>query len=119
MSYGSGFAVLPFADHPAAMIGLAAVAGIANSFFRPAVLAGVPNLVDESELDSATTLLAGTEWLAAAIGPVIAGALVSLSGAHVVYWMNAATFLFSALLILRIPGRFLQSEQGITPRALA
>jgi NRE family putative nickel resistance protein-like MFS transporter len=108
------FAVLPFADHPAAMIGLAAVAGIANSFFRPAVLAGVPNLVDESELDSATTLLAGTEWLAAAIGPVIAGALVSLSGAHVVYWMNAATFLFSALLILRIPGRFLQSEQGIT-----
>jgi MFS family permease len=108
------FALLPFADHPATMIVLAAVAGIANSFFRPAVLAGVPNLVTEHELDSATTLLQGTEWLAAAIGPVIAGALVSLSGAHVVYWMNAATFLFSAALILRIPGRLLQSEQGIT-----
>jgi MFS family permease len=108
------FALLPFADHPATMIILAAVAGIANSFFRPAVLAGVPNLVTEHELDSATTLLQGTEWLAAAIGPVIAGALVSLSGAHVVYWMNAATFLFSAALILRIPGRLLQSEQGIT-----
>jgi MFS family permease len=108
------FAVLPFADHPATMILLAAVAGFANSFFRPAVLAGVPNLVDEHDLDSATTLLQGTEWLAAAIGPVIAGALVSLSSAHVVYWMNAATFLFSAALILRIPGRLLQSEQGIT-----
>ena len=45
---------------------------------------------------------------------MIAGTLVSLSGAHVVYWMNAATFLFSAVLILRIPGRLLQSEQGIT-----
>ena len=45
---------------------------------------------------------------------MLAGTLVSLSGAHVVYWMNAATFLFSASLILRIPGRFLQSEQGIT-----
>ena len=108
------FAVLPFADHPATMICLATVAGIATSFFRPAVLAGVPNLVDERELDSATTLLAGTEWLAVAIGPLLAGTLVSLSGAHIVYWMNAATFLFSASLILRIPGRFLQSEQGIT-----
>ena len=45
---------------------------------------------------------------------MIAGALVSLSGAHVVYWVNAATFLFSAVLILRIPGRLLQSEQGIS-----
>ena len=108
------FAVLPFADHPGTMIILAAVAGIANSFFRPAVLAGVPNLVDERELDTATTLLTATEWIAAAIGPVIAGALVSLSGAHIVYWMNAATFLFSAVLIARIPGRLLQSAQGIT-----
>jgi MFS family permease len=108
------FVVLPFANHPATMILLAAAAGIANSFFRPAVLAGVPNLVDDHDLDSATSLLAGTEWLAAAIGPVIAGALVSLSGPHVVYWMNAATFLFSAVLILRIPRRLLQSEQGLT-----
>jgi MFS family permease len=107
------FALLPFADHPGTMIVLAGVAGIANSFFRPAVLAGVPNLVAEDELDAATSLLQGTEWLAAAIGPVIAGALVSLSGAHIVYWLNAATFLFSAILILRIPGRLLQSVQGI------
>jgi MFS family permease len=32
----------------------------------------------------------------------------------VVYWINAATFLLSALLLVRIPARFLQSEQGIT-----
>jgi MFS family permease len=108
------FAVLPFADRTGAMILLAACAGIADSFFRPAVLAGAPNLVDERELDSATTLLTGTEWLATAIGPLIAGILVSLSGPHVVYWMNAGTFLLSALLLLRIPGRLLQSEQGIS-----
>ena len=108
------FAVLPFAHHPGTMIVLAAISGIADSFFRPAVFAGAPNLVDERELDSATTLLQGTEWLAAAIGPLIAGVLVSLSGSHVVYWMNAGTFLFSAILLLRIPGRLLQSEQGIS-----
>jgi MFS family permease len=96
------------------MIGLAAVAGIANSFFRPAVLAGVPNLVDEDDLDTATALLQGTDWLAAAAGPIVGGALVSLSGAHLVYFINAGTFLFSALLLLQIPARLLQSEQGIT-----
>ena len=108
------FAALPFAHHVGTMILLAAASGIADSFFRPAVFAGAPNLVDERDLDSATTLLQGTEWLAAAIGPMIAGTLVSLSGSHVVYWMNAATFLFSAVLLLRIPGRLLQSEQGIS-----
>jgi len=108
------FTLLPFAHHPATMIVLAAVSGVADSFFRPAVFAGAPNLVPEEQLDAATTLLQGTEWLATAIGPLIAGTLVSLSGPHIVYWMNAATFLFSAMLLLRIPSRLLQSEQRIS-----
>lgn len=108
------FAALPFVDRPAAILAFATVAGVANSFFRPAVLAGVPNLIDESELASGTSLLQATDWLAAALGPVVGGAIVSASGAHAVYWLNAATFLFSALLIARIPGRHLQSEEGIT-----
>jgi MFS family permease len=45
---------------------------------------------------------------------VLAGAIVAASGPHLVYWINAATFLFSAALILRIPARLLQSEQAIT-----
>jgi MFS family permease len=108
------FVALPFAHQAATMIALAAVNGIANSFFRPAVLAGVPNLVEEGDLDSATSLLQATDYLAAAIGPVIGGALVSLSGAHLVYWINAGTFLFSAVLLVRIPAHLLQSEQGIS-----
>jgi MFS family permease len=96
------------------MLLLATVAGVANSFFRPAVLAGVPNLLDDEELDLGTSLLQGTDWLGAAAGPIVGGALVSVSGPHVVYFINAATFLFSAILLLRIPGRLLQSEQGIT-----
>jgi MFS family permease len=108
------FGVLPLTNGALPILVLATVAGIANSFFRPAVLAGVPNLVDEAELGAGTSLLQATDWLAAALGPVAGGALVALSGPHVVYWINAATFLFSALLLLRIPALLLQSEQGIT-----
>ena len=62
---------------PAAIIVLAAVAGIANSFFRPAVLAGVPNLVDEEDLAHGTALLQATDWPATALGPVLGGLIVS------------------------------------------
>ena len=106
------FVLLPFTTSAAQIIVLAAVAGTANAFFRPAVLAGVPNLVEEAELASATSLLQATDWLATSLGPVLGGAIVSVSGPDLVYWINAATFLFSAMLLLRIPARFLQTEQG-------
>lgn len=108
------FAALPFVGSPAGILALAAVAGVANSFFRPAVLAGVPNLVEERDLASGTSLLQATDWLAASLGPVLGGTLVSTAGADLVYWINAATFLLSALLLVQIPARLLQSEQGIT-----
>ncbi|MDX6476535.1 MAG: hypothetical protein QOH95_2046, partial [Gaiellaceae bacterium] len=108
------FVALVFVHTPVAIVVLAAVAGTANSFFRPAVLAGVPNLVETEDLAHGTSLLQATDWTAAAIGPVFGGVIVSVSGADAVYWINAATFLFSALLLLRIPSRLLQSEQAIT-----
>lgn len=108
------FAALAFVHSPAGIIVLAAVAGFANSVFRPAVLAGVPNLVEQDDLAHGTSLLQATDWLAAAVGPVLGGVIVSAAGASTVYWINAATFLFSAALIVRIPARLLQSEQAIT-----
>jgi MFS family permease len=108
------FVALAFVDTAVAIVVLAAVAGIANSFFRPAVLAGVPNLVTEDELAHGTSLLQATDWAAAAIGPVVGGVIVGTWSADVVYWLNAATFLFSALLLVKIPARLLQSGQALT-----
>ena len=84
------FCALPFVGTPIAIIVLAGVAGTANSFFRPAVLAGVPNLVSEGDLAGATSLLQATDWLATAVGPILGGAIVAWSGPNVVYWINAA-----------------------------
>src|SRR5206468_2917085 len=39
------------------------------------------------------------------LGGIVAGA----SGPHLAYWLNAGTFVVSALLLLPIPGRLLQS----------
>jgi MFS family permease len=108
------FVLLPFVGSALAIISLAAIAGIANSFFRPAVLAGVPNLVADGDLAHGTALLQATDWVAATIGPILGGVLAGASSPHIVYWINAATFLYSALLLLRIPARLLQSEQAIS-----
>jgi len=108
------FAALPFADSALAIVLLAAVAGLGNAFFRPAVLAGVPNLVDTGTLALANSFLQATEWASVALAPVVGGAIVGISGAHLAYWINAATFLVSAALLVRIPVRLLQSEHRVT-----
>lgn len=107
------FVALPFVGSAGAIVALAVVAGVGNAFFRPAVLAGLPNLVADEELADANALLQLVEWLTTAAGPLLGGALVAASGPHLAYWVNAATFAFSALLILGIPAALLQSERSV------
>jgi len=107
------FAALPFTSSALAIVLLALIAGIGSAFFRPAVLAGVPNMVEAESVGDANSALQVSEWVTTASGPLAGGALVAASGPHLAYWLNAATFLVSALLVLRIPGRLLQSEKSL------
>ena len=106
------FLVLPFADSPQLIVGLAGVAGFATGFFRPAVYAGLPNLVEDRDLPSANALIQSIEALTTIIGPLIGGVLVAASGPDAAYWINAATFLFSAALVVRIPRHLLQAARA-------
>jgi MFS family permease len=108
------FCLLPFAGGPGEIVALAFVAGIASGFFRPAVYAGVPNLVPEEELPHANALLQTVENASWAVGPVIGGVLTAAAGPHVAYWINAVSFLLSAVLVARIPARLLQSATALT-----
>jgi MFS family permease len=108
------FVALPFVDRPAWIVALAAVNGVATGFFRPAAWAGFPNLVPEEDREQATSLLSTAEHIAWTLGPVVAGGMLALSGPSLAYWVNAATFLLSAALVARIPGRSLRSEEPIT-----
>jgi MFS family permease len=108
------FLTLPFVDEPAAIVALAAVNGIATGFFRPAVWAGMPNLVRNDEREQATSLLMTVENLAWIVGPVLAGGLLAASGPDIAYWVNAATFVLSASFVARIPAASLRSDDPIT-----
>jgi MFS family permease len=108
------FAVLPFVDRPAAIVGLAAVAGVATGVFRPAVYAGLPNLVPDTELANANSLLQTVENLAWMTGPIVGGLMVSAWGPTVPYAINAVTFLVSALLLTGVAESQLRSEEPLT-----
>jgi MFS family permease len=108
------FAALPFVDSAAAIVGLAAIAGVATGFFRPAALAGLPNLVPDDELANANSLLQTVETLAWMVGPVIGGLMLTVWSPGVPYLVNAVTFLLSAVLVSRIPESKLRSEEPLT-----
>ena len=48
------------------------------------------------------------------VGPLTAGVILTASETDAAYWVNAATFLVSALLVARIPARLLQSEEPLS-----
>jgi MFS family permease len=108
------FAALPFVDSALGIVVLAAVAGLAWSVFRPALFAGLPNLVAEDELTSANSLLQAIENGTTALAPPLAGLLVATEGPHLAYWVNAASFLVSAALLARVPASKLQTAVSAT-----
>lgn len=106
------FALLPFTTNATQVVVLAALAGIATGFFRPAVYAGLPNLVQEDDLAHGNSLLQAVDNLTWALGSVVGGALVATSGVDAAYWINAFTFLISAIFLYGIPQRLLQATQA-------
>jgi MFS family permease len=108
------FAALPFAGNATTLVVLAGLSGFANAFFRPVVYAALPNVVDERDLANANSLLATVENLTITAGPLASGVLVAATSPDAAYWVNAASFLVSFALVLRIPARMLQSERAIT-----
>jgi MFS family permease len=103
------FAVLPFTTNATQVVVLAAIVGVATGFFRPAVYAGLPNLVQDSDLPSANSLLQAADNITWALGSVAGGALAAAAGVDAAYWFNAATFLLSATVLIGIPQNLLQA----------
>jgi MFS family permease len=91
---------LAFAEAPIALVALAVVAALAEAPFSPAANAQLVMLVPPEHRAWATA----TRSAAVGAGLVIGGALVAAVGAPTAFLVNAASFVVSALLVLRVTG---------------
>jgi MFS family permease len=108
------FVALPFTNSAEAIVVLAAAAGFATGFFRPASYAGLPNLVSAADLADANSRLRAGEYLSWTLGTALGGVIVAVSSPDIAYWINAATFLVSAAFILRIAPSLLQATVAVS-----
>lgn len=74
------------------LLGMTACMGIGTALMMPAWSALVPELVGKSELPAAIALSSVGVNVARAVGPAIAGVLVSLSGPWLTFALNAVSF---------------------------
>lgn len=80
--------------------------GLANGFFNPASRSLVPDLIPPDDLPQANALLGFARplqlWI---VGPLLGGLVVSLAGPGTALLVDAATFLVSAALLVRLDRR--------------
>ena len=91
---------------PLAVYGLAIVTALVGTCFRPAQAALLPGLArDPGELTAANVASSTIESVGFFLGPALGGLLLAVADIQTVYVVNAATFLWSAAIIvgLRAP----------------
>ncbi|GAB1818311.1 MFS transporter [Herbidospora sp. RD11066] len=93
----------------------------AATFDQPARQALIPALVPREQIGQAIALLNPSRELAVLAGPLLAGALIGLSGPGLVYAVDAATYavLVVGLGLLRIPSTKPEGEPPSILRSIA
>lgn len=85
------------------LVTLVAAYSVFSTLFLPAGKGAIPKLVSRDELTAANALMGTSFNFAMAAGPAVGAFLVAGPGARAAFALDAATFLFSALLISRLP----------------
>ena len=97
-----------------ATVAFALLAGAGTGLFRPAVLAGLPSLVERRRLSAATSLYGALDDLGHTLGPVTAAVVLAATSPGALVIVNGLTFGLSALLLTRV--RFGVVERRAEPR---
>src|SRR5438046_2564690 len=96
---------LPFTHAPWQADVLALSSGVLGTFFQPARSALLPQLVDAGELVPALAVIETTHQALHTLGPAIAGLVVFVFGAREAFFVDAGSFVVSALFIARVVAR--------------
>ncbi|MCI0427948.1 MAG: MFS transporter [Nitrospiraceae bacterium] len=75
---------------------------IVSTVFGPALASAVPLLVSRARLTAANALIQSTTNIGLLIGPAVSGVGIAMIGAHNVLYLDAATFMVSALCLMPI-----------------
>ncbi len=75
---------------------------IVSTVFGPALASAVPLLVPRAQLTGANALIQSTTNIGLLIGPAVSGVGIAMIGAHNVLYLDAATFLVSAMCLMPI-----------------
>lgn len=84
------------------VVGVALVASTMEAFFGPAQQATIPRLVPASKLDAANSLNNLT-LSTSRLFYVAGGVVVGLGGSFLAFYLNSASFLLAALVLLAVP----------------
>lgn len=103
---------LPFARNEYQLYLVVFLLNVFNSFFTPAYKASIPQVIKSKENYADALVLSNGTWqVLGMIGPGMAGALAAFMGARQIFFIDAATFIVAAILILALPGTLMVKDQ--------
>lgn len=103
--------VVAASDGPAwAVIGIGSALAVAGSVYDPATSAMTPQLLGEEDLAAGNALTELINNVAIIAGPAVGAIVLALGEPAIVFGINAATFVFSAVLLSRIKARSTPSD---------
>jgi len=97
-----GFLLVRTPEHVWLLYSLTAFQLAVSGFFYPARTALLPDLVSKKELGAANALSSSTWSVMLALGAALGGIVSGFLGIHWAFLIDSATFLLSALVIVRI-----------------
>src|SRR6476620_770133 len=87
---------------------------IFNAFFTPAYNAAIPqSITNEENYSSGIALSNATNQLLAVLGPGLAGIAAIWLGARQIFFVDAASFIIAAVLILSLPSLLIVNENNL------
>jgi MFS family permease len=108
------------ATRPAALVILLGVSSIAQAPFEPASAAALPSVVEAADVPRANSLIAATSSAGYLVGPLLGGAVLALGASPAaLFVVDAATFLFSAAVVVSIRRPFGRGSTQEHPGLLA
>lgn len=96
------------------LFSVALLSGIVQAFFRPAILAAIPDLVPEPKVPAANSMTHFAHNFSAVLGQATGGLFYSILGAGRLFFFDGLTFLFSAVseFFIKIPQH--PTEKGLS-----